>query len=72
MKRKSFLMLATALVLGAGVVYGAGVAMAQMPGPMGGRGGAAVYDPAEHRLVSCIELKAEVVLSLVDEIQDAG
>ncbi len=47
MKRKSFLMLATALVLGAGVVYGAGVAMAQMPGPMGGRGGAAVYDPAQ-------------------------
>ena len=33
--------------------------------------GAAVYDPAEHRLVSCIELKAEVVLSLVDEILDA-
>ena len=32
--------------------------------------GAAVYDPAEHRLVSCIELKAEVVLSLVDEIQE--
>ena len=33
--------------------------------------GAAVYDPAEHRLVSCVELKAEVVLSLVDEIQEA-
>lgn len=47
MKRKSFLMLATALVLSAG----AGMAMAQMPGPMGSRGGpaggAAVYDPAQ-------------------------
>ena len=51
MKRKGFLMLATALVLGAGVVPGAGVAMAQMPGPMGARGGASaaapVYDPAQ-------------------------
>lgn len=51
MKRKSFLMLATALVLGAGAVHGAGVAMAQMPGPMGARGGASaaapLYDPAQ-------------------------
>ncbi len=49
MKRKSFLMLATALVLGVGAVYGSGVAMAQMPGSMGqrGGGGAAVYDPAQ-------------------------
>ena len=49
MKRKSFLMLATALVLGAGAVHG--VAMAQMPGPMSARGGASaaapVYDPAQ-------------------------
>ena len=51
MKRKSFLMLATALVLGAGAVHGAGTAMAQMPGPMGAGGGpgasAQVYDPAQ-------------------------
>ena len=51
MNRKSFLMLATALVLGAGAVPGAEVAMAQMPGPTGSRGGASaaapLYDPAQ-------------------------
>ena len=44
MKRKNFLMLATALVLGAGAMGMTGVALAQ-PGPRG-QGGGAIYDPA--------------------------
>ncbi len=45
MTRKSFLMLATALVLGAGVVQGSGLAMAQPAGR--GPAAASVYDPAQ-------------------------
>ncbi len=45
MTRKSFLMLATALVLGAGVVQGTGMAMAQPAGR--GPAAASVYDPAQ-------------------------
>ncbi len=47
MTRKNVLMLATALVLGAGALGGAGLAMAQ-PGSMRAmQGGGAVYDPAQ-------------------------
>jgi len=46
MTRKTVLMLATALVLGAGALGGAGLAVAQ-PGPRGGAAPAPVYDPAQ-------------------------
>jgi hypothetical protein len=46
MTRKTVLMLATALVLGAGALGGAGMAAAQ-PGPRGGAPAAPVYDPAQ-------------------------
>jgi len=46
MTRKTVLMLATALVLGAGTLGGAGLAAAQ-PGPRGGAVTAPVYDPAQ-------------------------
>ena len=46
MTRKSFLMLASALVLGAGVVQGTGMAIAQ-PAGRGPAANAPVYDPAQ-------------------------
>jgi hypothetical protein len=46
MTRKTVLMLATALVLGAGALGGAGMAVAQ-PGPRGGAQAAPIYDPAQ-------------------------